>query len=280
MPVLPLPYSGARLDGGDLPVSDGTSVLAEYSNAHKAPVTATVRDALNAAFAEIHKAYQDAVGEDFAQVDPLRATGDFLTELALEHSISPGVGESASSVRERIFNARDIVTPQAIVDAVNAIMAPYTSIQCQLVEPEMDGVFIDDGTAVGNCFIYTEAIKADPHYPDRYYADDSAENDGFALTNNLPGGAILSAGYPRNFHLRLPELAASDADFSFVIDGSDEIMAIFDGSQDALADVSSNNFAFDTSKTSDEVYALIVGTVESLKGQGISWSAYVDPYLT
>lgn len=284
MPTLPLPLGGAALHGGDLPVSDGSDVLAEFADTHRRPDTAAVRDAFVDSFSRAHVSYQDESAALLAQLDPRTTSGDALLQLAVEHGVTPGVGEDPEVLRARIFASQDVVTPNAIVNAVNALLAPYTTVQCQLVELEMDGIFIDDGTAAGSAFIVTLGTINNPHYPDRYYADDTVENGGFSLSNNQPGAGLLSQGNLRSFHLRLPEIAASDDDFSFCIDADfTDIMAIFDGTQTDSADTtltSSNNFIFNSTQTSDEVYAVIVATVESLKGQGISWSAIVDPYLT
>lgn len=285
MPTLPLPAGGAALNGGDLPVSSGADVLSQMADTHRLPVTAPVRDALNEADACIHVAYQDEVASLIAQQDARTASGDALRKIASEHGITPAQNESDSALRLRIFGTIKVVAPQAIVDVVNALLAPYTTVQCQLVEPEMDGMFITDGTAAyDGAFINNPGSYSSPSYPDRFYPDDAALNGGFKLTNNDPMTAIVANGKPRTFHLILPELSATDADFMFVIDdmsptGATEGLFLFDGAQDTLADVGSNNFAFNTAFLSDEVYNQIVAAVDSMKGQGMTWSAYVDPFM-
>lgn len=282
MPTLPLPPGGAALHGGDLPVSDGSDVLAQFADAHRRPEAALVRDSLADAFSRIHITYQDESAALLAQLDPRRATGDALLELAIEHGVTLRTGEDLESLRARIFTSPDVVSPAAIVKAVNALLAPYTTMECELVEPEVDGWFVEDGTSTEwGAFLGTPGTQIRPHYPDRYYADDSAENGGFVIANNDPGGLIVSRGYPRNFHLRLPDIAASDADFAFCIDSSTEIMAISNGTNASGSELDGTviTFIFNSAQTSDEVYDAIVGLVESIKGQGVSWSALVDPSL-
>lgn len=281
MPTLPLPVGGAALHGGDLPVSDGTDVLAEFPQGHRRPTTAPVRDAICAALAEIHKAYQDEVAQLFAQADPLRATGDELYRIADEHEVTAYANEDPSDLRDRLFQLEDAVTPAAIAAAVNSILAQYTTAQCQIVEPELDGWFVEDGNTSIGAFIPTSTPggACSPHYADRLYPDDAAENGGFVLPNADPRFTIVANGSPRSLLIWLPELSASDSDFSFCVDASDSIMAIFSGTQDDLADADSSNFIFTSSQTSDDAYASIVGVVDSLKGQGITWTAVVDPTL-
>lgn len=222
MPLLPLPPGDTPLNGGDLPVSESSEVLKEFSSIHRRPETAPVRDALVDGFTEGFLEYQRASSYAAAQSNPMLATGEYLLSFADEREVVPGVDESEESIRNRLFQAPSIVTPDAIVDGINAILAPYTSETATWCELELDGVFVHDGTSVWDSFVGT-----DPNYPDRYYADQ---------TDLTPSGYVPSSGYPRSFVIRIPELVAL---------------------------------------TADETYRQIIGFVESIKGQGISWTLTV-----
>lgn len=278
MPNLPLPVGGAGIGAGDLPVSDGSDVLAEFSDGHRLPETAPVRDAFCEAFAVTHLTYQDAAHVAIAQTDPLRATGDFLVAKALEREIVPFVGETPASIRSRMFSAPELVSPNAIVNAINTLISPYTDKECEFLELDLDGIFVHDGTVTEWDGFF---LDGNPRYPDRYYIDDAAENDGFYLENNLPGGPLISFGYRRNFHIRLPSLDAADDILAFAIDSDDEIMAIGDGSDTsgAESDGSVATSVFFDGVTAEELYAAIVNKVESIKGQGMTWSVIVDEAL-
>lgn len=278
MPTLPVPSGGSNIHGGDLPVSDGNDVLEEFADTHKAPITSPVRDDICDAFAVSHIVYQDVASAALAQTDPVYATDDFLVSKALEHSVTPLPGEDPEHLRPRIYAVPEVVTPDAIVDLVNSLIAPYTVKECQLIEPELDGWFVSDGTPT----TWDSFIGSQPRYPDRYYEDDEVENGGFFLSNNASGDSIVSAGFYRNFHLRIPPLDSADTLFAFVIDAADEIMSIGDGSDTSGAEsdgsVATSVFA-DGGLTEEELFAAIVGGVEAIKGQSISWSVLIDESL-
>jgi len=280
MPSLPLPPGGAPLDGGDVPVSDDADVLAELPRPYQLPETAPVRDAFCEAFAEGFYLYQRLASYAAAQCDPTRATGEFLREIAEERGVVPGPGESDADLRSRLFDAPNIVTPAAIYDRVNAILARTTTKKCTLSELEVDGLFIHDGTVTE----WDSFIGTSPRYPDRLYPDDAAENGGTYLEGSDPGGSIPGTGLPRSFYMRLPDLAASDEDFAFIGDptASDEVFSVIGDGSDTSSSESDGTGAtsiFESTLTSEEIYATIVGLVENIKAQGIAWAVYVDPNL-
>lgn len=271
-----MPSGGSGLSGGDLPVSDATDVLREMPEIIRRPATAPVRDAFCEAIAETHRQYQDSAAYSAAQCDPTRATGDYLVSLALEREVVPTAGETEADLRARLFSAEDLVSPQAIINRLNALLSPHTDKLVHLVELELDGWFVHNGTAEWDSF-----VGVDPRYPDRFYVDDADENDGFYIEQNQPGGAVPSNGLKRCFHIRIPVLDAADEEFAFAIDADDEIMAIGDGSDTSAAesDGTGATSVFTVGATAEELCAAIVGIVDSIKGQGISWSAMVDPEL-
>lgn len=284
MPTIPLPPGGTSLGGGDLPVSSPSDVLAELPETHRRVEVAPVRDAFCEGFAEGFYDYQDFAEHSAAQCDPARATGDYLESLALEREIVKFPGETDVALRARMFAIPDIVSPQAIVDVVNALLAPYSDGECQFIELELDGYFVHDGDP-GN--IWDSFVGAPPRYPDRYYEYDASENEGFYLENNLPGGAIPSRGYLRSFVLRLPDLSDNDIAVTYIIEPEDASYELDDGQfvgdgSDTSGSESSGLIGmsiFVDPKISTDIYASIVAAVESIKGQGITWSAVVDPEL-
>lgn len=254
------------LPGGDVPVNGTQDVLAEFPSPHRAPATAPVRDALVAGMVEAFKAYQAIAARAAAQSDPLRATGDYLKSFAEERGVVPGVGEDEESVRARLFTAPAIVVPDAIRAGVNAILAPFTSSECQLSELDLDGWFVHDGTGTWDSF-----IGAEPDYPSRYYED---------LPHRLPGGAVPSWSYPRSFLLRVPSVDTADSTISYALEGAGGIF-VGDGS-DASGSESSGAIGFSIfvdPRRADEIYTTIIGFVESVKGHGVSWSMVIDTSL-
>lgn len=248
MPFLPLPLDTSI--EGDLPVSTGADVLAEFPATHKKPPEAPVRDAFAEGFAEGFIEYQNRASYASGQSDPLKATGEYLKGYAAEHEVVPDIGETEEHLRARIFASPSIVTPDAIEARINAIIAPHV---CFISELDLDGWFIhSDAAAVWDSF-----VGADPNYPDRYYDE---------LPNTLPGGCIPSNGLPRSFFVRIPALNAQDDVLNYI------------GNTFFVSNTLMNIYA--SIKTSTDLYNAVIAAVESIKGQGISWSLLIDPRLT
>lgn len=283
MPDLPLSGS-TPLGGGALPVRSRLDVLALLPPDVRNSASAPVRDALIIALTAILQEYQRRSSRGAALGDVLRSTGTALEGLARDHEVYKQPGESDESLRARILGLTDLVTPNAIVTAVNAILEPHTDLRAKYFESELDQWFVTDGAALFDSFIFNTAAAASPYYPDRLYPDDEPEN-GVAIANRQPLGAwVFSDALGRHFLLRIPPLEAVDDIGSYVFDSTVETdgMFISDGSDTAGAESSGAviSFLFTDQVLSDELYAAIVSVVELLKGQGIRWSAYVDPLLT
>lgn len=266
MPLLPLPSEDTNLLGGDLPVVGPVSVLAEIPRPQRNAEVAPVRDAFCDSFSLGFLAYQNAAAFAATQCDPLRATGDYLRLIAEDRSIPVARGESDTALRVRIFSTPQIVTPDAIGDAVDALLAPHTPSLCRISELNVDGWFVHGaGASVWDSF-----IGADPEYFDRYYDE---------IPRSLPGGAVPSSGRPRSFAVRVPSLAGSNNLFTYVSSNPEIFMG--DGSDTAGSETSGaiGYFTYGNPQTSDDIYAAIVGVVNAKKGQGISWSLLVDDRL-
>lgn len=267
MPLLPLPPD-ASLGGGDLPVVDGEDVRAVLPAEMRASDNAPIRDAITDAFAAGFVEYQILAERAAAQVDPLRATGDYLRAIAEEKGVIPTRNETDASIRARLFSNAPIVTPDAIVSVVSGILAPYTASEMTYFEPELDGMFICDGT------VNYGFLGSDPTHLDRLYPDDEVTN-GVYIPHSSPGGAALSNGYPRTFVIRIPALEGADDNFAFISTTADGAF-LTDGTEVADYDPA---FIFADTLTADELYTTIVSTVQTIKGQGISWTMFVDPTL-
>src|SRR5690606_15826838 len=76
------------------------------------------------------------------------ATGMWLRLHARGYGLKPGPNESDEALRDRLRNPERRVTPEAVLAAVNAALAPYTETQAELVEwwdyPVVDDDFVVD----------------------------------------------------------------------------------------------------------------------------------------
>ena len=286
MPSFPI-SAPAPIDGGELPVRSADDVLALLPPDVRRSTSAPVRDALVGALTEILREYQRRSSRGAALGDILRATGRHLEGIADDHEVSKQPGEADDALRARVLGLAELVTPAAIVDAVNAILAPFTALRAKYFESEVDQWFVHDGTLEEwDSFVFEdETAAAAPRYPDRLYEDDAAENDGvFVEAREVLGPWLFADDLGRYFIIRLPQLEAVDDLGTHAFDESaeDEGMFVADGSDTAGAesDGTVTSFLFTDQVQSDELYAAIVSTVELLKGQGMRWMAYVDPLLS
>lgn len=281
MPTLPLSGS-TPLDGGALPVRVDADVLAIFPLEVRRSATAPVRDGLVAALKEILKEYQRRSRRSAALSDILRSTGSHLDGLASDHGVFRQPGETNEALRMRVLGIPDLVSPSAILAAVNAILVSHTSRRAKYFESELDQWFVEDGTATWQSFVYNGLTGATPYYPDRLFADDAIENGGYAI----PGREVLGAwavgdALGRHFILRIPPLESVDNDGAYAVDALADGMFVADGTDTsgAESDGTVTSFIFTDQSLSDELYAAIVSVVEMLKGQGIRWTAIVDPLL-
>lgn len=283
MPSLPL-SAPLPLDGGQLPVRSESDVLALLPPDVRRSTSAPVRDALVAALTEIVREYQRRSSKGAALGDILRATGHALEGLAADHEVYKQSGEGDEALRARVLGLAELVTPTAILAAVNAILAPFTTLRAKYFESELDQWFVHDGTASWDSFVFTEGPQASPSYSDRLYADDAGDNEGIFLpAREVLGAWAFGDNLGRYFVLRLPQLEAVDdlGTYAFADSAVDDGMFVADGSDTAgsESDGSVTSFIYTDQVQSDELYAAIVSTVELLKGQGMRWQAYVDPLL-
>lgn len=281
-PPLLLP---APIDGGGLPVRSSADVLSTFPVEVREVEEAPIRDAIVAALVAIGRTYQRRSRQAVAQADPLRATGYYLDGLAGDSGVFAQMNEDTEDLRARLLGSPAIITPNAILDAVNAILAPYTTARARYFESEMDCWFISDGTVEIESFVYDGVTGASPRYTDRLYPDDAAANGGDFLTRREVVGAwVFREVNGRHFVLRIPPLEAVDDDGAYAVEFADDDDGAFwiaDGSDTsgAESDGSVVSFLFTGQDLSDDLYAAIVSIVETAKGQGMRWSALVDSTL-
>lgn len=282
MPTLPLslPFNPSSVDVVARDEDDLLTCLpAEYRTDDSHPVL----DALLAGLLGMLAEYQLRADYAAGQADITRATDVYLDGLAGDRDSHRAAGEMDRAYRARSIEWKEVVTPSAILAAVNAILAPLTTSQAQFYESILDRWYVTDGTdgsggdAAYNSFVGDGLSEICPRYPDRLYEDDEAGNDGFLRPQSSPGGAVVfDDSYGRMFVLRVPELNDVDAPRVFASDGTpaDEPgMYVTDGSGAGLAFVS-NDFL-----TADETYQALVDAVQRIKAHGIRFMLLVDRKL-
>lgn len=84
------------------------------------------------------------------------ATSIWLTMLAHGQGIDRATDEPDASLRDRVRNPEDKLTPIAILAAVNALLAPYTSTQAQLLEHWSAAAYCDDDAYADQAVIYDQ----------------------------------------------------------------------------------------------------------------------------
>lgn len=271
MPTLPMPLGGGPLEGGVLPVTSADDVKKVQPSEVRRATIAPVRDALNLAQAEMFKAYQTAASSAAKQTSLLTASEQYLDGLGPERSgVTRQPGESDENYLARILTTPEVVTKNAIVDAINADLAPYTVTECQVFESGLDRWFVTDGSLPWHSF-----IGSNPTYSDRLYPED-----GGARLNSMPGGAwAFGDTVGRYFVARIPALTGLDDEHAFILTGGGTFFA--DGSDTSGSESSGDvaGFVWADRQTSIEVYRQIVGDVEKIKGQGMRWQLLVDPRL-
>jgi len=294
MPVLPLPLGLTGLSGGDLSVVTDDDVEAVLDAFLKPGDSHEVRDAIVAALFEILATYQRRAERAVCLSDVTRSSGANLIALAQDRGVYQAAGESESHLRARILVSDQTVTPAAILAAVNAILAPFTTQKAAYAESILDRWFIGSQSPLdgsGPCpwhsFVWNELASRDPQYPDRLYLDDANANSGFVIDGRRPGGARVFSLNGRSFLLRIPDLSqlTGDGSFAYVaVQSGDQPNAnanrwflasgIASGNENIVSEVRN------VTGTMDTIFEAIVSTVTRLKGQGIAFTIYADPKWT
>ncbi len=275
MPTLPAPLPFVP-GGGELPVNDADDVRAVYPRNLRGPAeNAPVREAIVEGQLATQLAYQERSAYAAAQADPTRATGIYLDGHAGDRGIFRQEDEDDESLRARMLAVPDIVTPAAIIAAVNAILAPYTSIECQYFESILDRWFVRSSAGLHD---WRAFVGANPSYASRLY--DQRQN-------SKPGGAWVFDGcVGRYFVVRVPILNATGVRRMWAFDGSVNLAAlanpdgawINDGSNVGGTEATGSvaTFIGFGAKTALEVYQAIANSVNAIKGHGVRWQLIAD----
>jgi|ERR1041385_1173079 hypothetical protein len=275
MPAFPLPQL-APLGGGDLPVSDESDVLSILPAFIKQTDPAPVRDAIIAALTAMMLKYQELSSESAAYSDVLRSLETALAGLGEDRGVYQTDDESNESLRARILGIPNIVTPNAIMAAVNTILSPYTTIKAKYAESIQDRWYVGDGTTGWHSYIWGSAQNRPPGYTDRLYIDLESVHNGLYIDNLLPGGAqVYSDTYGRLFFIRIPDISGVDllGSFSNSTDLGKRWYIATGGTGVATGIRKSGTTTFN-------ILSLIVATLERLKGNSIRYILLMDPKLT
>lgn len=207
-----------------------TAVLLEQLLRFLPPQYRAASDILGGLAAQL--AQVEASGDDLVLATTIDGAEDeWLTLLARGYGVRRGSSESDDTVRERIRVVDDALTRPAILDAVNALLAPYTATEATMYEHFDSGFF------------------ADVDYADQ--DDDSIrvydQHNSFTLL--VPDLSGLSTSYGK-FALQPAESEDADA---------------------AYADADTYAVADSADTTEHVVYGAIQATVERLRAAGVRW---------
>lgn len=125
----------------DVPAADVDDVLALLPSLFR-DNPGTPQDELLDALVEAYAKHASALAAYGAQADPANATGSALILHARGRGISKALGESEDSLRSRTLSDAALVTPAAILEAVNRIVAKFTDKRAYYWEEPNDGIFV------------------------------------------------------------------------------------------------------------------------------------------
>lgn len=265
-------------------VSTTDDVLAVYPEEYKqADATPPVQQAVVGAQLEMHLQWQSDADYAAAQSNIASAAGRYLDGLVEDRGLARSATEQDEFLRARALAVPKIVTPLAILEAVNAILSSYTSAQSQYLESVIDRAYLrlvppnDPEPPPQN---YAAVLDTTPVSPMRLYPEDLAIN-GAARVQCSPGGMWLFGDeVGRYFVLRVPDLSALDDQIPVVYGPSAKPPAIAVGRMflgNSL--VASPSFLYDNTSTAIDVYTSVASAVTAIVGHSIRWKMVSDPSL-
>ena len=260
--------------------SDVAAVLpAEYLEEPIAPI----RDGLIHAHAEQQKAYQAKSDYATQQSDIGRATGRYLTALARDRGFIRQPDESDDDLRARALAVPDVVTPAAIVAAVNSILASVGAGECEYLESIADRLYVNNTGGTGAC---SGLLGVTPINPTRLYPEDFANGYVTAVRpNSSPGSAwAFSEEIGRYFILRVPNLASLDTSVPTPWQSASAVPQRALGTGTIFArttsgGVQNQSFVYQGITAALDTYRRIADTVNSLIGHSIRWMMISDSRL-
>jgi hypothetical protein len=274
-----MPSLTTAVDGA-LPVSSDADVLQLLPHEYREEETAPVRDALVHAHATQQEFYQEKADYAAAQSDIGRATGRYLQALGADRGFRKQDNESNDEFRSRTLAVPDLVTPGAIVDAVNAILAEVGAGECEYLESIADRLYVNETGGTGIC---AGVVGATPINPTRLYPEDEAVN-GAARPNASPGAAwTFDDHVGRFFVLRVPNLASLDSALPTPWSSSSTApnRSIGRGSLFLRTSVglANHGYLYANASTALDTYKRICDTVAAIVGHSIRWMMISDTTL-
>lgn len=273
MPVLPMPPE-SPLAGGDLPVSSVDDVLQILPAFLKQGDSHEVRDAILEALTAMMIKYQVLSEQAVAMSDVTRSLDSALIGLGEDRGVFRQESETLEEYRARILAIPNIVTPEAIIAAINAILAPFTDVEAEYSESVQDRWFV--GTSADrdwHSFVWDATASDSPQYIDRLYEDDATDNSGYFRTNSNPGGARIYADtIGRMFIIRIPDLSSIDTLGSFP-DSSSIADRFYIGPSGGMSAVRT------IGTTMLDIFNTIVSIVSRLKAHSIRYMILADPKM-
>jgi hypothetical protein len=272
------------LGAGPRPFQSTDDVLAQLPALLRDTPVDPIRDALLASLTALLFACEQAGEYAAAQTDKVRATVQYLDGLGGDGGVFRAPSEDPESYRSRLLMVPSIVTEQAIVAAVNIILAPFTDVQCQALDAALDRWFVgDSGSRRWHSF-----LEASPSYPSRLYPSEATRDGGIVRPNSEPGGArVFGDAKGRMFFLRVPDLSLLSTNDSSVwkrtsYAASPGLSGFFVGSGAVVLGgaVLVQATFMSVGTVALAVYQAIESTVNDLVGQSVRWSMISEPGLT
>lgn len=253
-------------------------VLAVLPARYKAALSAPVRDALADSLLALLKECQYRGAYAAAQRDIGRAAGEYLDGQAEDRKTARAANEKDDALRSRTLNRSGGVTFTNIRDAINLILAPFTTVQCQIIDSVLDRWFIGSNPLRQ----WHSFLRRTPSYPSRLYEHDAAQNGGIVKLGTDPGGARLFGGQVgRMFYVRVPHLAGlNSARVTVIGPTTDPLRASSLGWFLGGGSSAANTSFIQSGATALSVYLAIKNTVQTLIGHSIRWVMVSDPKLT
>lgn len=260
----------------DLPVTSEADIAQLLPYFVRQSDSAVVRDAWVAMLTVLFKEYQKYAEYAAKQSDILYATGMYLQGLGADRGVFKQAGEDDETYRARILSTPALVTPDAIMAAVNAILAPYTVKKANYFEAALDRWFVQDGTVTA----WHSFIGSQPQYLDRMYEVDAASNGGqFIPSRGVRGAWAFADNAGRHFLIRVPDIAGVESEHAFLLVGNGSFIA--DGSNASGTEAAGTvaTFTFSDRKVPQDVYDTIINMVNRIKATSMRWTLIVDPTL-
>jgi hypothetical protein len=264
-------------------VQTESDVLAVYPSEYKQRNDAPVRDSVIAAQTEMFLREQESDQYAADQANVARATKRYLDGLGEDRTIARSGSEDDETYRARILGIPELVTPLAILDAADAVLAPYTAIKCQYLESIQDraylrAVHVEDSTdgISGNG---STLLGASPYYVERLYPEDEAIN-GAARRQCSPGAAWLFADHVgRYFILRVPDISGIDEEHPALYAASapeDAKGRLYLGNGGSFPSL---DYLYNTDAEAISVYTALSSAVTAIVGHSVRWKMLSDGKL-